>query len=714
MKPKFTAIAIATCLMFSSSVKADEGMWLLPLLEKLNISTMRDMGCELTADEIFSIDSTSLKDAIVIFGGGCTGEIVSEKGLIFTNHHCGYSSIQQLSSVEHNYLRDGFWAKSHSEELPVEGLSVKFLRKMEDVTCRMLEGITDDMSEVERDEILDKNRNDIVIEYSNGNEYMVDVEEYYAGNMYYVVAYEVFTDVRLVGTPPESIGKFGHDTDNWMWPRHTGDFSIFRVYTNKEGKPAKYSADNIPMATKRFLPISIGGYKPDDFTFIMGYPGSTDRYLSSWGVNMRMDAINSAMIHVRGVKQKIWLADMQADETVNIQYASKYSSSSNYWKNSIGMNNGIEKLNVVERKREEEAAFAKWVNADAARKAKYGTLLVDIQKNYDEYMPYVLHYSYFTECFLRGVEICRFASGFMSFEKLNALNKQTLIRNFKNQADAFYKNYSVSTDKKVFEAMLDFYHNVCELTYYTFLTEEELEKHGSDYSNYVDDLFSRSMFTNKERLYAFLDDPQLSELQDDPIYKVSKEIVNQFAWIQNDCDSVETALTKNLRLQMQALMEMNEGKKVMYPDANFTMRLTYGKVNGYSPSDAVTYNYYTTLKGVMEKEDSTDWEFVVSPKLKELYAESDYGRYVDADSTMHVCFVANLDITGGNSGSPVLDGKGRLLGLAFDGNWEAMSGDIVFEKDIQRCVAVDIRYVLFIIEKYAGALNIINELKIEE
>lgn len=712
---KIKQLAVVTLATLAcSELHADEGMWLLPMIQKLNISTMQEMGFELSSEDIFSIDSCSLKDAVVIFGGGCTGEIVSDKGLIFTNHHCGYSSIQQLSSVEHNYLRDGFWAKSHEEELPVKGLSVKFLRKMEDVTCQMLDSVSDNMTEEEREQRMAYNMENIIAEYSSDNGYTVDVESYYEGNMFYVVAYEVFTDVRLVGTPPESIGKFGHDTDNWMWPRHTGDFSIFRVYTDREGKPAEYSVDNIPMKSKRFFPISLSGYKPGDFAMIMGFPGSTDRYLSSWGIEDRMNAMNDALIKVRGVKQNIWLEDMLADEKVNIQYASKYSSSTNYWKNSIGMNKGIKRLNVIGKKQQEEADFASWVKQDEARIKQYGNVLSDIKKIYTECSEYNKTYWYLLESFWRGVEIFRFAYDARAIEKMNEGELNGDISLIKEYADSFYKDYNVSTDKKVFVAMLKYYHNTCGMTKYTFLTDKELAKYAGNYETYVNQMFEKSIFTNEAKRKAFFEKPSVKELKKDAVYQTAKKIVSEISRLSDDIEKKSEGLDVALRLYMKGVMEMNEGRKELYPDANFTMRMTYGKVDGYNPIDAVRYNYFTTMAGVMEKEDSTNWEFVVSPELKAQYASGDYGAYADADGTMHVCFLTNNDITGGNSGSPVIDAKGRLLGLAFDGNWEAMSGDIIFEPELQRCINVDIRYVLFVIDKIGKASNIIAELQLEK
>lgn len=701
-------------VMVCPMLQADEGMWLLPMLEKLNISTMHDMGCELTADEIYNDEGESLRDAVVIFGGGCTGEVVSEKGLIFTNHHCGYGAIQQLSSVEHNYLRDGFWAKSHEEELPVSGLSVKFLRKMEDVTCQMLDSITDDMNENERLDRLGRNMENVIIEYSADNDYQVDVEVFYSGNVFYVVAYESFTDVRLVGTPPESIGKFGHDTDNWMWPRHTGDFSIFRVYTDKNGKPASYSADNIPMHTKKYFPISLNGYKPNDFAMIMGFPGSTDRYLTSWGVKSRMNTMNDALINVRDVKQKIWLEDMQADEKVNIQYASKYSSSSNYWKNSIGMNRGLKRLNIVGKKEVEERVFAEWVEETDQRKARYASILPDMKRLYEQIDFYGKYYWYYVESFVRGVEIYRFAYAFNTLEEVKPGSEEfdKAVERLKDRVDRFYKNYNPSTDCKVLSAMLDYYYNKQKMDKYSFLSDKVKAKYASGYAEYAKRLFEKSMFADRERIDSFLENPQVARLKKDVVYVDAVNMMKTLVEISEDGESAEVELGAVIRLYEKALLEMDEGKTA-YPDANFTMRMTYGKVGGYKPADAVEYNYFTTMEGIFEKEDSTNWEFVVSPKLKELYAKKDYGRYADEDGTMHVCFLSNNDITGGNSGSPVIDGKGRLLGLAFDGNWEAMSGDIVFEPELQRCINVDIRYVLFVIEKYGEAHNIIEELKIE-
>ncbi len=713
---KVLVLFLAIFISFSTILKADEGMWLLPLISKLNINQMNEMGCKLSAEDIYSINQSSLKDAVVIFGGYCTGELISDKGLILTNHHCGYPSIQKLSTVEHNYLKDGFWAKSTDEEIPVEGLFVTFLKRMDDVTDKVLVDVTDDMTEDARMQQVQKNIKTITDEASKDNDYIVRVQSFFENNQYFLVVYEKYTDIRFVGAPPSSIGKFGFDTDNWMWPRHTGDFSMFRVYGDKDGKPAKYSADNVPLKPKHHLPVSIKGVEMDDFAMTMGFPGSTERYLTSYGIKERMNIINDSRITPRGVKQDIWQKDMLADENINIQYASKFSSSSNYWKNSIGMNRGIKNLNVIEKKEALENRFTNWVNSDNARKEKYGDILSELETTYADRAENFKALLYLNECLIRGTEII--AWGASSLDLADALEEndedkiKADVSRIESRIPEFYKNYSASTDHKVFAAMLKLYYEQIKNIYHpTFYNDIVLKKYKGDFEKYADYVFKKSIFTDQARLEEFLKDPKLKVLKKDPVYLAATSTKDITSTLSKELRKTRSTENRCNRLFIEGLMKMDTDK-VFYPDANFTMRLSYGKVGNYEPKDAVIYKHYTTLKGIMEKEDPNNFEFNVPEKLKELYNNKDYGQYAAEDGTMRVCFTTDNDITGGNSGSPVINANGELFGLAFDGNWEAMSGDIIFEPTIQKCINVDIRYVLFIIDKYAGATNLIEEMDI--
>ncbi|NVO09962.1 MAG: S46 family peptidase [Bacteroidales bacterium] len=707
-------LLIGCIILISNTLKADEGMWLLTLLNQLNIKQMKEEGLKLSAEDIYSINSSCLKDAVVIFGNGCTGEIISEQGLILTNHHCGYGSIQKHSSPAHDYLKDGFWAKTLEEEIPTPGLSVTFLVRLEDVTSQVNAAITVQMTEQERERAIEKVSDELSKKAKEGNSYNAIVKNYFGGNQFYLIVSEVFNDVRMVGAPPSSIGKYGADTDNWMWPRHTGDFSMFRVYASKENKPAEYSNNNVPYKSKKALTISIKGVKKDDFAMILGYPGRTQRYMTSSEIETQINITNKNRIYIRGIRQGILLNDMIADRAVNIKYASKYSSSTNAWKKAIGQNKSLKRLKVIEAKKESEKMFTEWVSQDNQRKEKYGEALKMIEQSVAGNKNYTYVSQYITEALSRGIEIFSMADKTLRLYELLKLNDQDSIGKrllrLKRDVKKFYKDYNMPTDKKVASAMLKTFYDNVDKTYYPDFFNTIATDFQGDFVKYSDFLFSKSIFSDSIKVNEFLAAPTSVILENDPAFIASKSISVKDKEIKKLQEPFEFLYKKGQRLYIAGVLEMNP-EKAMYPDANSTMRLTYGQVKDYYPMDAVHYEFLTTLDGVMEKEDPDNWEFVVPNKLKELYKAKDYDRYGE-NGKMPVAFITTNDITGGNSGSPVLNAKGELIGIAFDGNWEAMSGDIVFEKQLQRTINVDIRYVLFIVDKYAGATRLINEMKI--
>ena len=693
---------------------ADEGMWLLPYLQKMNIKNMKERGCRLSAEEIYSIDHSSLKDAIVIFGGGCTGEIVSPEGLLFTNHHCGYGSIQSLSSVEHDYLKNGFWAMSQAEELPAPGLEVRFIRKIADVTPEVMGNVPSIASQQEYDRITRENIAAVKERLRKENPDMeIDVESFFGGNQFFAFVMEVYTDVRLVGAPPSSIGKFGGDTDNWMWPRHTGDFSIFRVYAGKDNRPADYSPENRPYKAEKFLKISLDGVDEGDFAMVMGFPGSTERYATSYEIDNLLKVENPQRIAIRGERQAILWKDMTASDAIRIQYASKYASSSNYWKNSIGMSRGIEKLDVKARKEAQEASFQAWAEKNTLPEEGYIDALDKIRLSVEQMSPVAAARQYLAEAFLASVELLspsRFFVGSMA----NMDVKETLAdpAELKTRLSNWYKNYSPSTDRKVAKRMLTMAReNMRELpTFYAEIVDKEF---GGDIDAYVDYVYDHSVFASEEKALALVDDYSPEKVASDPAVLMAKSVMEQFQALSKALKEPRELFNEGHRKYIAGLMRQNPAK-AWASDANFTIRLTYGRVLPYSPADGIEYNYYTTLKGVMEKENPDNpQEFTVPERLKELYAAKDFGRYANKKGELPVAFLADCDITGGNSGSPVMNDRGALIGLAFDGNWEAMSGDIAFEPDLQRMIAVDIRYVLFVVDKFAGAGWLLDELQFE-
>jgi hypothetical protein len=712
---KFISTLIIIIICFGLKARADEGMWLLPLIEKLNIGKMTEMGLKLSTEDIYNLNKACLKDAVVSIPG-CTGEIVSSQGLLLTNHHCGYSSIQSHSTVEHDYLKNGFWAMSKEEELPDLGMYANFLIKIEDVTSQILSNVKPGMSETERNNAISDARLTIQRKAIQGNNYSTQLASFYGDNYFYLLIYERYTDVRLVGAPPSSIGKFGFDTDNWEWPRHTGDFSVFRVYTGPDGKPAPYSKKNIPLNPKYYLSVSIKDLNKGDFAMTLGYPARTYRYYTSYEVDELLKITNPNMIKIRGTLQDILLTDMKADQKVNIQYAEKYSLSSNYWKYSIGQNAGLENLKVKAKIQEIENQFKVWVASDPGLKAKYGEALNLIKTSIEGRGEFANAQQYMSECFIRGCELFslnRYASSMISTLQSGDSKEITYeAAAIKDVISGFYKDYNAPTDQKAMKAMLKLYRADVPAKFHPDFYEKTIDKKfKGDIDKFVDDMFAKSIFSDQKRLNTFLDKPVLKILENDPVYLTVTSINKVRGDLGRNLSQFDANLNRGRRLWIAALMEMSP-ERTLYPDANSTMRLSYGSVQDYDPRDAITYKYFTTLKGVVEKYKPADYEFDVPQRLLDLYDKKEFGRYASPKGYLPVCFTTNNDITGGNSGSPVLNANGELIGLAFDGNWEAMSGDVAYEPDLQRCIVVDIRYVLWIMDIYAGAKNLVDEMTV--
>ena len=708
--------AIAATLAFST--RADEGMWLLQLMKQQNsIELMKKQGLKLDADAIYNPDGVSLKDAVGIFGGGCTGEIISPEGLILTNHHCGYESIQQHSSVEHDYLTDGFWAMSREEELPTPGLEFRFVHRIVDITevvdAKVKAGEVSETDAMTRPFLSKLAKEQLAQSDLAGKPGIEPLAlPFYAGNKYYLIYYKVYSDVRMVAAPPSSVGKFGGETDNWMWPRHTGDFSIFRIYADKNGDPAPYSADNVPLKTPKYLPISLSGPKEGDYAMVMGFPGSTERYLTQSEVRQLMEAENQAMIDMRTVYLDVLKKYMSSSDKIRIQYANKFAGSSNYWKNSIGMNKAIVDNDVLGTKAEQEQRFA----AFAVQHPEYRGVVEKIDAVVEKSQATLRQLSYLSEGLGRTVEFgCPPAIMDQIKEALDTDNDTLLTSSLAMLEKAhdmiFNKDYDHDVDRAVMKAMLPALAKA--------LTPEQLpdfyqtiqKKYKGDYDAYVDDLYSKSIFSSKKNLEKFLKKPSVKAIEKDMATAYSRSKLAKLGEVSQLYASLVAELPLLHKTYIRGLGEMKLPVP-SYPDANFTLRLTYGNVKSYNPKDGVRYNYYTTTEGILEKEDPANPEFVVPAKLKELIQKGDYGRYAMPDGTMPVCFLTTNDITGGNSGSPVIDGEGRLIGTAFDGNWESLSGDINFDNNLQRCIVLDVRYMLFILEKLGGCKHLVDEMTI--
>jgi len=706
-------------LLFVNTIRADEGMWIPMLLGQLNETEMQSMGLKMTAEDIYSVNHSSMKDAIVLFGRGCTAEIVSDQGLILTNHHCGYGSIQKHSSLENDYLTKGFWAMDKSEELVNPGLTATILVRMEDVTAQILEGVTADMSEEERASIIEKNIAGIEKEAIKDTHYESKVKAFYYGNEFYLFVYEVFKDIRLVGAPPSNIGKFGGDTDNWMWPRHTGDFSVFRIYASPDNQPAEYAEENVPYIPKYHLPISLKGYEEGDFTFIFGYPGRTQEYLTSHAINMITEVENPVMVDLREARLNVMSRYMKTDDLIRIQYASKYAGISNYWKKMQGETNGVRKMDGVEKKQAFEAEFMEWVSQDINREKKYGGIITKFENLYAEITPWNLAFDYFYEAGL-GIEIVRFAYNFGALVAIS--NKDTdekqiteAVEKLKKQTAHFYKNYQPAIDKEIMGILLEKYYYGIEKEYHPDIFQSIYDENKGDFKKYAEESFKKSIFTSKERILAFLEDYKIKDVKKitkDPIYNLTASIYGYyFNAIKYKIQSLNTKIDNLYRIYMLGIMEMKSEQRI-YPDANSTLRIAYGNVKTYYPKDAVEYNYYSTLAGIMEKEDPDIYDYVVEDKLKELYENKDYGIYADKDGSMHVGFIANNHTTGGNSGSPLLNAEGQLIGINFDRCWEGTMSDLMYDPEQCRNISIDIRYCLFIIDKYAGAGHLVDEMTI--
>ena len=705
-------VGTALCLCaVALSTYADEGMWIMKELNKQNLARMAELGFQLPVDKLYNENEPCVANAVVIFGGGCTGITVSEQGLIFTNHHCGFGAIQKLSSVEHDYLKNGFVSQSQSEELPVPGLSVRYLRETIDVSDRINSQIDKYQDEYQRLMAADSIGNAICDSIGQNQFLAAEVVPFYNNNKYYLVTYDVYRDVRMVFAPPSSIGKFGGDTDNWMWPRQTGDFSIFRVYANAENKPAEYDAANKPYHPKYVAEVSMQGYQDKDYAMTIGFPGSTDRYLCSWGVKQRIEDSNKPRIEVRGIKQALWSEAMQASDAVRIKYASKYAGSSNYWKNAIGMNRGLANLDVIARKQAEEKAFADWVAQSQDRVAKYGEVLSLLEKGYTSTSASRNALTYLSEAFANGAEIVRLARMVQSFdaEKSTAEEKQVFLE---DRIKAFFKDYEPTLDQKVLAAMLKIVRERVDEDRLPDIYTKIDKKYKGDYEKYAAYLFKKTSLLSEEKIAKIINDPkEYAKISKDPAVELSLSAMMALYSLEQEMSDAEFDIYRGERLYFAGLKEMNPDK-ALPSDANFTMRMSYGSIGGYRPYDAAWYNYYSTDRGVLEKEDPTSDEFYVQPEILDLFKKRDFGPYANEKGELQLCFLSNNDITGGNSGSPIFDKNARLIGLAFDGNWEAMSGDIAFEPELQRCIGVDIRYVLFMIDKWGKCPRLIDELKL--
>ena len=699
-------LILVIALMAAMTARADEGMW-LPSLISQRIADMQEKGFRLDADDIYSINQASLKDAVVLFGRGCTGELISPEGLLLTNHHCGYGQIQQHSSVEHDYLKDGFWAMNRSEELPNKGLTVSFLERMDDVTAQVLSGYTPDMTEDQRVELVKKNSQALIDEaVKEGKGLRATVEALYYGNQYFLFLYREYADVRLVGAPPSSIGKFGGDTDNWMWPRHTGDFSMFRIYADKDNNPAPYSKDNVPYRPKKYFHISTKGVQEGDFTFIYGFPGRTQEYIHSEGVRYIEEIGDPHKIHLRTLRLDIMNKHQSESQKVRIQYSSKNAGVSNAWKKWQGEVKGIKKMKTVQTKQEFEKAFDKW-----AQGGEFDGVVSKIASIYAELEPYQFATDYYTET-VRTIEVANFAMSTARLFKQDGFDKAKAAE----LAETFYKDWYLPIDKESFIAVMKEYEKNVPADFKPIYYKEKFASYGS-IEAWAEDIFTNSIFIDQTKVGALTSEDKETVMADPAV-----EFFNEFLkWYAADIQPVTTRLNQDLQLAYRDYMRgqmvycrTQRVPKAFYPDANLTLRVAYGHIKGYSPSDGTYYLPSSTIKGIMEKDNPEIFDYNIPQRLRDIYAAKDYGRWADTSGEVPVCFIATNHTTGGNSGSPVINADGELIGLNFDRVWEGTMSDIVFDPEICRNIALDIRYVLFTIEKIGGAGYLLNEMTFNE
>ncbi|HOF80294.1 MAG: S46 family peptidase [Bacteroidales bacterium] len=721
MKSIFNRLILLLLILFPFISFADEGMWIPMLLENMNEKDMSRLGMRITASDIYDINNSSMKDAIFLFGGGCTASAISAEGLLLTNHHCGYGAIQRLSTIENDMLTNGFWAVGRQDELYCPGLTVTRLVKMEDVTAAALSRVTDDLTEEARAEIIEKNIKEIKDEATKDTHYEAVVKPFFYGNQYYLFVNEIFKDIRLVGAPPSSIGNFGGDSDNWMWPRHTGDFSLFRIYSNQNNQPAEYSEDNVPYKPLYVLPISIKGVEENDFTFVFGFPGRTEEYLPSYAIEMITQIQNPTRINLRRQKLDIYESFMTQDELVKLQYSNKQKGLANAWKKWIGENNGIQKLNGIDKKKEYELRFQQWIDQSAERKEKYGNILSKLKDTYEILGGLQLEFSYLLEAGL-DIEIVKVARMTFGLKNLSEKEETTQdeiqkeIEKSKKQLLAFYKDYHQPIDRQIFISMLQNYRKAIETKKSPAVFDIIDKKFKGDISLYADYVFKKSMFANRTTAISFVENFKLSRLKrliKDPGFQLANGLMDHYR------NQLMPALSKTnsdkdslMRLYMRAQMEF-EPERRFYPDANSTLRVAYGSVKSFYPRDAVFYEKQTTIEGIMEKEDPKNEDYIVDGRLKTLYQTKDFGRYAH-NGTLPICFIASNHTTGGNSGSPVFNGNGQLVGLNFDRVWEGTMSDLMFDPEQCRNIMLDMRYCLFLIDKYAGARHLLDEMIVIE
>ena len=711
---KVLLFVVSAIMLVPASVKADEGMWFLMFIERLNHRDMQKMGLQLTAEEIYSINNHSLKDAIVQFNGGCTAEMISKDGLVLTNHHCGYDAIAELSTAEKNYLKDGYWAANRNEELKPSSLFVRFFVRMDDCSKRILAVVSPGMSEAEREKAINQEIAKIEKENNDGGKYTVSVRPFFQGNEYYYFVYQDFKDVRLVGTPTESLGKFGGDTDNWEWPRHTADFSMFRVYADANGNPADYSTNNVPLQPKHHLPINLGGVKENDFAMILGYPGRTNRWMPASGIEQNVKYAYPAWVEGSKTGMDNMKKYMVQSEALNLVYASKFAGVANYWKNRQGMIDALSKFGTAKTKAAQEAKFNTWANKPE-NKAKYGNVVATINNYYAMTNEKSRHDNYLQQLFRTsafGTIGRTLGRALDAYAKADATKRVEMVPAIMEMVDEMYKELYIPAEQDILAAQLSLYAKKAGYIIAP-MVEKLAATNGGDFTQYVKEAFEKSIFTSKEKIKAFLDTPSETALANDPLQVLTTDLVSHFGKRSEELMKAQNDFGASFRLLVEGLRESKIGE-IQYPDANSTLRLTYGKVRSL-PADKrndASINNYTTLAGQVKKYKKGDLEFDLPVRVLEMNAKKEFGRYADKDGSLHVNFLTDNDITGGNSGSPVLNGKGELIGLAFDGNIEAMAGDVIFDNKLQRTINVDIRYVLWVIENFSGAKHIVDEMTI--